>query len=111
MPVLDAFLAQLPAELDELAVPIRGEVDESFQRALELDAHPVQACHRFEELQLGAANRIPRLLVPIAIVSNYAGIWLVRRTSNEMFFRIAYILMFVIAVELIRSSVVDLWWR
>jgi uncharacterized membrane protein YfcA len=50
-------------------------------------------------------------LVPIAIAANYAGIWLVRRTSNEMFFRIAYVLMFFIAVELIRSSVLDLWWR
>jgi hypothetical protein len=48
-------------------------------------------------------------LVPIAIVANYAGIWLVRRTSNEMFFRIAYVLMFVIAVELIRGSVIELW--
>jgi uncharacterized membrane protein YfcA len=59
----------------------------------------------FENMLVGFA------LVPIAIVSNYAGIWMVRRVSNEVFFRIAYILMFVIAVELIRSSVVDLWWR
>lgn len=50
-------------------------------------------------------------LVPVAVVSNYAGIWAVRRTSNEMFFRIAYVLMFLIAVELIRSSVLELWWQ
>jgi uncharacterized membrane protein YfcA len=50
-------------------------------------------------------------LVPIAIASNYAGIWAVRRVSTEMFFRIAYVLMFVIAVELIRGAVLDLWWR
>src|SRR5262249_13142110 len=49
-------------------------------------------------------------LVPIAVASNYAGIWLVRRVSTEMFFRIAYVLMFVIAVELMRSAIVDLWW-
>jgi uncharacterized membrane protein YfcA len=48
-------------------------------------------------------------LVPIAVLSNYAGIWLVRRTSNELFFRIAYVLMFVIAVELMRSSIAELW--
>jgi uncharacterized membrane protein YfcA len=59
----------------------------------------------FENMLVGFA------LVPIAIVSNYAGIWMVRRVSTEMFFRIAYILMFVIAAELIRSAVVDLWWR
>jgi hypothetical protein len=50
-------------------------------------------------------------LVPIAVLSNYAGIWLVRRVSSEMFFRIAYVLMFVIAVELIRGAFVDLWWH
>ena len=49
-------------------------------------------------------------LVPIAVVSNYAGIWLVRRTSSELFFRIAYVLMFLIAVELMRGSILELWW-
>ena len=49
-------------------------------------------------------------LVPIAVASNYAGIWLVRRVSTEAFFRIAYVLMFVIAIELMRSAIVDLWW-
>lgn len=48
-------------------------------------------------------------LVPIAVVANYAGIWMVRRVSTEMFFRIAYVLMFVIAIELIRSSILELW--
>ena len=43
-------------------------------------------------------------LVPVAVASNYFGIWLVRRTPVEMFFRIAYVLMFLIAVELIRGS-------
>lgn len=50
-------------------------------------------------------------LVPIAVAANYAGIWLVRRVSTEMFFRIAYLLMFVIAVELMRSAILDLWWH
>jgi uncharacterized protein len=57
----------------------------------------------FENMLVGFA------LVPIAIVSNYAGIWMVRRVSNELFFRIAYILMFVIAIELIRGSIFELW--
>jgi uncharacterized protein len=50
-------------------------------------------------------------LVPIAVLANFLGIWTVRRVSTEMFFRIAYVLMFLIAVELIRSSVLELWWR
>ena len=48
-------------------------------------------------------------LVPIAVLANFLGIWMVRRVSTEMFFRIAYVLMFVIAVELVRSSIVELW--
>jgi uncharacterized membrane protein YfcA len=50
-------------------------------------------------------------LVPIAVASNFLGIWMVRRVSTEMFFRIAYVLMFFIAVELMRSSIIDLWWH
>src|SRR5215203_2537761 len=45
-------------------------------------------------------------LVPIALLANFLGIWMVRRVSTELFYRIAYVLMFVIAVELIRGSVV-----
>ena len=58
-----------------------------------------------ENMLVGAA------LLPIAIASNYAGIWMIRRVSTEMFYRIAYFLMFCIAVELMRSSVVELWLR
>jgi uncharacterized membrane protein YfcA len=49
-------------------------------------------------------------LIPIAVVANYAGLWLVRRTPTGMFYRIAYALMFVIALELIRGAVVELRW-
>jgi uncharacterized membrane protein YfcA len=49
------------------------------------------------------------VLLPVALFANYAGIWLVRRTAPELFFRIAYILMFVIALELIRGSVAEMW--
>src|SRR6266852_2516066 len=48
------------------------------------------------------------LLLPVAVASNYAGIWLVRKTPAEMFFRIAYLLMFVISVELIRGALAQL---
>ncbi len=51
------------------------------------------------------------LLLPLAVAANYVGLWLVRRVSTEMFFRIAYVLMFLIAVELMRSSLLELWWH
>jgi uncharacterized membrane protein YfcA len=54
---------------------------------------------------------IGAVLLPVAIAANYAGIWLVWRISTELFFRIAYVLMFVIAIELMRSSLVELLWR
>jgi uncharacterized protein len=55
-----------------------------------------------ENLLLGAA------LLPVAVAANYAGIWLVRRTPTELFFRIAYVLMFVISIELIRSGLTEM---
>ena len=51
------------------------------------------------------------VLLPLAVASNIAGVWLVRRTPTEFFFRIIYVLIFLIGLELIRHGVSDLWWR
>jgi uncharacterized protein len=60
--------------------------------------------------QLTAENlTIGAMLLPLAVIANYAGIWLVRRTPTELFFRIAYVLMFLISVELIRSALSEMW--
>jgi len=48
------------------------------------------------------------LLVFAYLLANYAGLWLVRRTPAELFFRIAYVLMFLISIELIRGAVVEM---
>ena len=45
------------------------------------------------------------LLMPLAIATNFFGIWLVRRVPTETFYKIAYALMFLISLELIRSGV------
>ena len=45
------------------------------------------------------------LLLPLAIATNFFGIWLVRRVPTETFYKIAYALMFLISLELIRSGV------
>jgi uncharacterized membrane protein YfcA len=47
-------------------------------------------------------------LLPVAVAANYAGIWLVRRTPTEVFYRIAHVLMFVIALELIRNALTEM---
>jgi uncharacterized membrane protein YfcA len=49
------------------------------------------------------------ILLPVAVAANYTGIWLVRRTPTELFYRVAYLLMLLISVELIRGALVELW--
>ena len=56
----------------------------------------------FDNLAVGAA------LLPFAVAMNYAGIWLVRRTPTEVFYRIAYVLMFFISIELIRNALTEM---
>ena len=59
--------------------------------------------------QLTADNlAIGAVLLPAAMIANYAGLWLVRRTPTELFFRIAYVLMFLISVDLIRSALTEM---
>jgi uncharacterized membrane protein YfcA len=48
------------------------------------------------------------LLLPLAIAANFLGIWLVRRVPHETFYKIAYALMFLISLELIRAGVVGI---
>jgi uncharacterized membrane protein YfcA len=48
-------------------------------------------------------------LLPLAIATNFLGIWLVRRTPTELFYRIAYVLMFLISAELIRGGAMAIW--
>jgi hypothetical protein len=48
------------------------------------------------------------LLLPFAVATNFMGIWLVRRTPTELFYKIAYWLMFVISAELMRSGVMGI---
>ena len=41
------------------------------------------------------------ILLPLAVVTNFLGIWLVTKTPTERFYRIAYFLMLLIAVALL----------
>jgi uncharacterized membrane protein YfcA len=45
------------------------------------------------------------VLFPLAIATNFLGLWLVRITPQEMFYRIVYVITFVISLELIRNGV------
>jgi uncharacterized membrane protein YfcA len=49
------------------------------------------------------------VLFPLAIASNFFGIWLVRITPTELFYRITYLIVFVLSLELTRRGLVGLW--
>ncbi len=49
------------------------------------------------------------VLLPAAYATNMFGIWLVRRTPTELFYRIAYLLVFLVSLELIRGGVMGIW--
>jgi len=35
------------------------------------------------------------ILMPVAVATNFLGVWLVRQTPTELFYRIAYTLVFL----------------
>lgn len=47
-------------------------------------------------------------LLPLAALANIAGIWLVRRTPTELFYRIAYVLLLIVSVLLLWQGGADL---
>ena len=95
----------LPQKMDKLTYV--GTVTMLFASSniIKIPAFATLGYMTADNLLVGAA------LIPVAVATNYAGIWLVRRTPVELFFRIAYVLMFLIAIELIRGSVIELWWH
>ena len=48
-------------------------------------------------------------LLPLALAANQLGFWLVRRTPQELFYRLTLILMLIISIELTREGVLQLW--
>ena len=75
----------------------------AISNVMKLPAYAMLGQLTVDNLLVGA------VLLPAALVANYAGLWLVRRTPAGLFFRIAYVLMFLIAVELIRGALTEMW--
>jgi uncharacterized protein len=44
------------------------------------------------------------VLVPVAVVTNFLGIWLVRITPTALFYKLSYILVFMVALALIHNA-------
>jgi len=51
------------------------------------------------------------VLLPLALLTNQLGFWLVRRTPQKLFYRITMIMMFVISIELVREGAKEIWWH
>ncbi len=59
--------------------------------------------------QLDAVNMSTALvLLPIAVATNMAGVWLVRRTPAAAFYKVIYVLIFLIGIELIYTGATGL---
>ena len=93
----------LPQKLDKLTYVGTFSVLFAASNLIKIPAYGALGQLTQENLTIGL------LLLPVAVAANYTGIWLVRRTPAELFFRIAYVLMFLISIELIRGAVVELW--
>jgi uncharacterized membrane protein YfcA len=48
------------------------------------------------------------VLLPLAVTTNFIGLWLARRTPTELFYKITYVLMFLISLALIWQGVAAL---
>ena len=48
------------------------------------------------------------LLFPLAIASNYLGVWLVRVTPENLFYRTTEVIVFLLGCELTRQGIVGL---
>ncbi len=44
------------------------------------------------------------VMMPLAVLTNLAGIWLVKRVPEKLFYKIAYVLMFLVSLELMRQG-------
>lgn len=66
---------------------------------------PYFALGNFSTRSLGTSL----VLLPLAMAANWLGFWLVRVTPQERFYRIILVVMLVLAFELTREGVVELW--
>jgi uncharacterized membrane protein YfcA len=92
----------LPQRLDKLTYVGTFTILFAASNLMKIPAYGALGQLTAENLAIGA------VLLPAAVMANYGGIWLVRRTPTDLFFRVAYVLMFLISVELIRGALVEM---
>jgi uncharacterized protein len=85
----------LPQRLDKLSLVGTTVIFFAFMNLMK--TVPYFALGQFSPRNLATSIA----LLPLAIAANFLGIWLVRKTPTELFYRIAYFLMFAISLTLI----------
>jgi uncharacterized protein len=97
------FVHVLPQKLDKLTFVGTTTIFFAIVNAVKTVPYLALGQMTAENLLISGA------LVPVAIASNLLGFWLVRRVPTKLFFRIAYVFVFVISLFLIRQGIVGLW--
>jgi uncharacterized membrane protein YfcA len=92
----------LPQRLDKLT--LIGTTIIFFALVNVMKLVPYFALGQFSTRTLGTSL----VLLPFAVASNFVGLWLARRTPTELFYQIAYVLMFVISLGLIWQGIAAL---
>ncbi len=85
----------LPQRLDKLSLVGTTVIFFAFMNLMKIV--PYFALGQFSPRNLATSIA----LLPLAIAANFLGIWLVRKTPTELFYRITYVLMFAISFTLI----------
>src|SRR5262249_62140270 len=85
----------LPQRLDKLT--LIGTTIIFFALVNVMKIAPYFALRQFSTRPLAT----PALLLPLAVATNLLGLWLARRTPTELFYKVAYLLVFFISLGLI----------
>ena len=85
----------LPQRLDKLTLVGTTVIFYAFMNLMKIA--PYFALGQFSTRNFATSI----VLLPLAVAANFLGIWLVRKTPTEMFYRIAYVLMFLISLVLL----------
>jgi len=92
----------LPQRLEKMVYV--GTTVMFFAAANTMKIVPYFALGQFSTQTLGTSL----VLLPFAVASNFVGLWLARRTPTELFYKIAYVLMFLISLGLIWQGIAAL---
>jgi uncharacterized membrane protein YfcA len=97
------YMHVLPQKLDRITFAATAAVFFAIVNVMKLG--PFFALGQFNQENLLTSA----VLAPFAIATNFLGIWLVRVMPNELFYRIVYVIVFLLGLELVRNGIAGMW--